>query len=419
MGGAKRLLEEYQSRGFGPLAGSMCASHIRDEFLLKSVIPARTSGVCFICGIENEDQVEADALLAEMVDVATEGLSAPDGPYVQTIDTADLFWRSFHDLFDVDDPTEIFEYLLASDNTFEWAVPFLDSLYDDDEETWRSPSEKWRIFKELVQHQARFVFLTGASRLPEQGAIASDFVAYFNQILQMYEASIVRDLTAGTVMFRGRMVASLDDGAAFTSVSLGPAPNEKAAANRMSPAGISMFYGSEQLDTAVAEIAAHDAQQREYAVVGGFELLRDVRVVDLVDIEVPSVFDHSRREERSSKLFLESFARDLSRPIRLDGQEHREYAPTQILTEAIRWSSIAGIDGIRYRSAQNEAPTCVLFFGPGDVCDLPQAATEQALGLASGKISRVRVKRRTEIELLPKNRVSATVPQQDSAYDEH
>ena len=368
MGLVKRQWEEYSARGLGPVAGSMCPAHIRDTYLRDTLLTTRVDGTCFACGREGSDQVEADELLGYMTEVATRGLQPPDDPYAHTFETSELFWELFEDLFDVEDPVDIFEYLLASDQTNEWAVPYFDTLWDEDQPD-ETPSGSWLIFKDLVQHQSRFIFLAPAAtgRTPEQASAAAEFVAYFTGVIFQYESSIVREIEPGTVFYRGRMVSHPDAGAAFGAADLGPAPAERAAASRMSPAGIPMLYASETQATAVAEIAAHDPEQREYAVVGGLRLLRPLRVIDLVDIDVPSLFDEARSNERWDKKFLTSFARDISRPIRLDGQEHREYAPTQVLTEVIRWSTSPLVDGIRYLSARDSSPTYVLFFGPGAV----------------------------------------------------
>jgi RES domain len=64
-------------------------------------------------------------------------------------------------------------------------------------------------------------------------------------------------------------------------------------------------------------------------------------------------------------LFLFSFARDLSKPVILDGREHIEYVPTQVVTEYMRRLPDAAIDGILHASAQSAGTSCVIFCGPG------------------------------------------------------
>lgn len=404
MGLVKRQWEEYTARGFGYIAGSMCATHIRDAYLRENLLADTVSEVCFVCGRDSSDQVEADALLGRMAEVATLGMAPPENPYSQNVDTIDLFWELFEDLFDIDDPVAIFEHLLSADQTHEWAVPYIDSLWNEDDET-ESPSASWLIFKELVQYQSRFIFLTSdaTSGAPENAVTAAGFVEYFLQILAKHESSIVRELPADLVLYRGRMLSRSDAGSGFTAAEMGPPPAERVAPSRMSPVGIPMLYAAESLSTAVAEIAGHDPAQREYALVAGLRLLRPLRVVDLADVEIPSLFDLSRSEERSHKQFLKSFARDISRPIRLDGREHREYAPTQVLTEVVRWSLNPAVDGIRYRSARDDAPTLVLFFGSGAVIDDGEEETANAAFiLCRAEMQTFRVQRQISLAPLSK-----------------
>ena len=54
--------------------------------------------------------------------------------------------------------------------------------------------------------------------------------------------------------------------AGYDASKLGSPPLEKASANRMSPAGISMFYGCDDVETVVAEISSHT--ERHFAVIG-------------------------------------------------------------------------------------------------------------------------------------------------------
>lgn len=188
---------------------------------------------------------------------------------------------------------------------------------------------------------------------------------------------------------------------------LGPAPGNLAAVSRMSPAGISMFYASEDRDTAVAEIGAHDEAQRDFAVVGAFKSLHELRILDLFDVEAPSIFDRQRRSERSDMMFLREFAADITRPIRLDGRQHREYSPTQVLTELIRWSEAPLVDGIRLKSAQDSRPTYVLFFGPDSVTDDVVERPTALFALDSGDIEVVQLRRVIEVDSVPKWRLAS------------
>jgi hypothetical protein len=60
-------------------------------------------------------------------------------------------------------------------------------------------------------------------------------------------------------------------------------------------------------------------------------------------------------------VFVHAFARDLAKPITLDGREHIEYVPTQVVTEYLRFVMPQSIDGILFSSAQNGGVNCVIF----------------------------------------------------------
>ena len=158
----------------------------------------------------------------------------------------------------------------------------------------------------------------------------------------------------------------------------------------MSPAGISMFYGCDDIPTVVAEIGSHTAKR--FAVIGAFETTRALRMVNLVALPpIPSVFDSEQRKCYDDLLFLHEFARDLSAPVVLDGREHIEYVPTQVVTEYMRWLRAVAIDGILFTSTQNSGTSCVIFCGPQGCADAGKETNETMLRLKNDSTRAVRV----------------------------
>ena len=146
-----------------------------------------------------------------------------------------------------------------------------------------------------------------------------------------------------------------EDIADYRAGKLGAPPLVKAAANRMSPAGIPMFYGSSDVDTAVAEIGTHS--DKTHAIVGRFEPARELKVVDLTNLpERPSIFGGDA-DLYHQVVFLQQFIKDVTLPVILDGREHIDYVPTQVFTEYLRYSFPAPIDGIVFPSAP-ATPRC-------------------------------------------------------------
>ena len=152
-----------------------------------------------------------------------------------------------------------------------------------------------------------------------------------------------------------------------TPGELGPLPEDKATqANRMSPAGIPMFYGCDDEDTALREAASGSG----FFAVGEFETMRPAVLLDLTDIpKVPGLFEHvpdfQAIDPRRTLRFLDHVAGEMSRRIERDDRVHIEYVPTQVVTEFIRAKVIWGeskVDGIRYASSVKKGHTSYVFF---------------------------------------------------------
>ncbi|MEU6347732.1 RES family NAD+ phosphorylase [Streptomyces sp. NPDC047072] len=174
---------------------------------------------------------------------------------------------------------------------------------------------------------------------------------------------IVRIVEPGRKIWRGRMRsdATLPG---YRAPDIGAVPAERAAENRMSRAGVPLFYGSADSGTAVVEISARDG--RPFAAVAAFETIRELRVLDLVDIpELPSPFDRKQAARRDALVFLHEFAQDLSKPVFYDGRRHRDYRPTQYVTDCLRASAELDVQGIRFRSAHNGGVNYALFVDAG------------------------------------------------------
>jgi hypothetical protein len=150
----------------------------------------------------------------------------------------------------------------------------------------------------------------------------------------------------------------------------------------MSPAGISLFYGAQDAETAIAEVrAAETDESRSEVTVGVFEVLRDLVIVDLCDIPaLPGLFDEEHAHARGALRFLKDFALQLSGPVHRDGREHVEYVPTQVFGEWLRFEfhpSGSTVDGLRYRSARGPGACVVLFLGYDSAVESPEHAGER------------------------------------------
>ena len=165
-----------------------------------------------------------------------------------------------------------------------------------------------------------------------------------------------------------------------TASSLGTVPIDKAIySNRMSPAGIPMFYGALDPDTALKETLNRIADTDKVASIATFITLKEINVLDLTELpNVPSLFDQNNGHMRSALKFMHNFVADISKPIAKDGMEHIDYVPTQVFTEYIRYQYVTtdgdNMLGIIYPSAKQEGGKSIVLFFENQYCcdDVPQ-----------------------------------------------
>jgi RES domain len=192
------------------------------------------------------------------------------------------------------------------------------------------------------------------------------FIAELQQILTDIPG-IVRVLPAGTAFWRARPYNGDVPPFLVNGKQLGSAPNQFAKANRMSAEGVSMFYGSDEMATAIEEVKYGT---NDSAAVGQFVSATKLTVVDLTDIGYePSIFDPNERDDYYAVDFLYGFARDISRPIT---DPDVQYRPTQLLTAKIRKIPWATIDGIRFHSVAHRGGMNYVLFCTNEECGDPQ-----------------------------------------------
>ena len=164
---------------------------------------------------------------------------------------------------------------------------------------------------------------------------------------------------------------------AYAPRQMGPPPAHCATqSNRMSPAGVPMFYGALEEATALAETAS----SRDRFAVATFETRRDLILLDLRKVPaMPSIFAAPSSERRAWAKFMRDFLEDFRKPIARNGGEHVEYVPTQVVTEYFRTVAKCdgrSIDGILYASARREGATAVVLFADTHAVADPQMDSE-------------------------------------------
>lgn len=375
MGFVKEAAEAAASRGYSFSDRTVCPDHVDDAALKDQIRRCASAESCSYCVKFGTEDVPVaadfdDFMSCFMVGIHhrftradDDGVPFDEGAYVlaKTYDSYDVAEEIFAEAVEyVDDRhASLLEDIQSTMINGTWVKRDWQWLSQEDRLSYN-----WDEFKKLVKHSTRFLFFGWPRSRPHDPDVMSPR-EFFETL-----AALLRDLpgvisAVGAPLYRGRMFSTEPDIAQHTAATLGPAPDRYARANRMSPAGISMFYGASDIDTAIAEIGAHSSDS--WAVVGEFNAARELRVVDLCHLpDLPSIFEpgeHTRdRYDRIS--FLHRFVEDLTLPVVLDGREHIDYVPTQVFTEYLKYSFPARIDGLVFPSAQGPGRNYVIFYGP-------------------------------------------------------
>lgn len=384
---AKNQADWEVARGYSSSEKAVCPNHVDDEALRQAIRERATEESCSYCDPVGSADAPAAAAFDDFMDrfmvgihhryvrANDEGVPFDEGDYVgvTTRDSDSVADEIFGEAISGYSTSEQ-EELLADIQS-----AMIEDAWVERDWQWRSKSKQlsynWDEFKKLVKHQNRFWFIGWPISEPidfEELTPARFFQELVHLLFSLPEAISGID----GPMYRGRMFRTEPNTADHSASTLGPAPEERARASRMSPAGISMFYGATDLDTAIAEIGTHSSDT--WAVTGEFRAGREIRVIDLTNLPpLPSVFD--TREDwlirYESLVFLRRFVDDITQPVVLDGREHIDYVPTQVFTEYLRYSAPGRIDGLVFPSAQGAGRNVVVFYGP-EFCSSPDEAND-------------------------------------------
>lgn len=356
----------------------VCADCISDYAIRDFVQGSARHHTCSYCDLVSNDEVAApmDDVLAFIAEGFKREYDIPENclPW----DGQEGGWQGItpHDSYDLVSDLEIINWESDGANSLH---KDLVSAFSDRQFVRRDPfgltvSEglrySWERFCSTVKHQTRFVLfrIKRKHRRRFYDPDEEDTVPV-HLILErigglVEEHSLARDLPRRSALIRARQHKT---SLTLTKASeLGSPPNEKASQSRMSPAGISMFYGAADQVTAFLETHNPRDTRSRCMTFGRFLTARKLRIVDLTEIpDVPSIFDEDRFYTRQGIIFLQQFAADISKPIERDGREHYAYVPTQVVAEYFR--SILMIDGkrmdgIAFRSSRPGAGICYCIF---------------------------------------------------------
>jgi len=288
--------------------------------------------------------------------------SSEGGYQGEVLNTQELFW---HLGLDVDDEQIITDITDAIENEY-WCKRDYFSLSPDETLIYG-----WEAFCKFVINNSRYFFLQAnnedynADQHDEMNPV--DILTSVASIIS--NLGMFKEIQISQVIKRVRIVDEYNE--ATTAKELGSPPLEYCnMANRMSPAGISMFYGAFELETAIKETYDPEPKLTKKAVVGNFFPCRPLKLIDLsMRFRVPGIFDDDK-SHRFEKSFLFDFIKDFTKPIERADRAHIDYVPTQIVTEYLKIilsnQSNSTIDGIIYPSSKNPNHKAVVIFAGND-----------------------------------------------------
>lgn len=232
----------------------------------------------------------------------------------------------------------------------------------------------WKKFVHVIKHRVRYLLFPPNEEGDHERTAPSEMLDELGKLFRAHE--LTSPLKAGTELFRVRLHKP-GQAPPNAANACGPPPIIHARfANRMSPAGVSMFYVALDKPTALAEsYVRHDRKPAE-ATIAVFKLIEDLTVLNLVNLPpVPSIFDEDESPlNRAALVFLHEFNHDFTQTVQKDGREHIDYVPSQVVTEFVRYrlSVTVGrpVHGILYKSARRpDGIGCVLFYAYEDLVE--------------------------------------------------
>jgi hypothetical protein len=373
MGLAKRHWMEAEARGWYADGDHwVCEQCVAEPFLASKVRAASSpEKACSFC--DQSPAAELDVFIEAFMNGVRRRYEDADAMHRYDSETDEYLGRNFSTMELV---TEEYGDIFVEPE-FQEAVcgSIVDIIWTDNDFWDDTPSEAlsagWDRFREAVMYESRYVFWL---RRDWQGQDYDADGVHPAKVLQalsehINKHALYRTIEVGERFWRARTHMGAE--ASWGAKDLGTAGRAHAKqANRMSPAGIPMFYGAEDADTAVRESLVRTSDT--HVSVAAFQTVQPLTVVDLTGSlipQVPSEFDVERFTERHGILFLLDFVKDLTKPIR-ESYEQIDYVPTQILVEyllKVHERAEGDVSGLMYTSAVT-GETCIVLDVPNKRC---------------------------------------------------
>jgi hypothetical protein len=406
MGQAKKEWLEQENKGYyDSVNRSVCSCHFEDHYIKTFIEENSSEGKCHYCS-KNGNVIDLPTLrefISEKIrkyygDIEDQALPSANSwldkddeanfPYH---DSCGLLMPNERDDYDIDELFEKIELNIDNkklyndirnyfDDTKRYCL--VDALYDTKEEEL---SYKWEQFCKKVKSSRRYTFF----KMPEFTTKQHSDNGLDNILSELENAVInanlistlkpnVASLCRCRVHKKNELINTIDN--------LASPPDNCASQNRMSPAGISMFYGAFYPKTAVTEVANTFNDENDVITIGDFNIIKPIKVVNFTGLFHLSIFCDYDYNVMS---FLKAFIFEIAKPITKKYKDI-EYIPTQIITEYFRYvfktKEQENINGLIYRSAANKGGVCCVLFFDKKTCPKYLSLAKYAIIVNKDKI---------------------------------
>jgi hypothetical protein len=395
MGIVKAWMMEMEELGLsGGDGGLVCADCLNDTYLGKWVTQNATNKKCTYCGKGGQKRISVNIgdLSYHMAGIINQDWADPanelpydgrEGGYQGQVFNP---WELLDEIGFEPVNWDILDHIASNLMGHDWCRKNYFETHPEENLLYG-----WNDFCKAVCHSRRFTFWTDnkSRRDPEDRTDPPPPRKMLREIRRAVEGlHMLQEVPVGTVYWRAREKKSLSK---FTAPSDFTSPPVEFALqpNRMSPAGIPMFYGAEAMLTAAFEVEGGKSVTKDmYAA--SFETLRPLKILDLYCLRRASYFSTDTRDLWHRARFLEKFSAAISKPIDRDKRLHIDYVPSQVFTEYVRYEMChdKSIDGIRYPSSIDNSPCVVLFFEQEDCMQMPEGRLP-SLRYVKGTLQRV------------------------------
>ena len=351
----------------------VCHACIKDTFLSDEVKAKAIPAPCSYCH-ETRESVDLDTLAERFHETLQEHFCLtpdhPDEPYeYYQANEGDWDRRGEPAEYVIMDMANTTEEVAAdatkllSDEHGYWAIreegredPYgFDARYEEKAPDVQYFQDAWTKSRAATTSRNNF-------SSPATEAVLSDLFGDLETQITIFGQPVIRVINPGDAdsrVWRGRPARSdkeLEDILKHPAQELGPPPARLAKSGRMNQKGVPVFYGAMDRSTCVSEIRAPVGS---HVVVGEFELLRPVRLLDLdalAKVHVKgSYFDPDYSIQTNRAAFLKRLVDEVSRPV-MPQDEATEYLQTQAVAKYLAEKSCPPLDGILFRSSQIGKP---------------------------------------------------------------